>query len=195
MPDQTQLIELIRLGREQRLLEYKGSAPWESIKNKIIRTALAMANCRDGGTVIIGVPQRAGLFVPEGVASDHLVSYDADDIQAAINRHADPYVRTELHRVAADDKMFLALIVHQFDEIPVVCKKDGIDLREGAVYTRSYRMPESCEVRSQTEMREIIDLAVDKAVRGFIRRIHAAGATLEEIESHIDRFAKQLGDL
>ena len=83
MPDRNQLIGLIRLGREERFLEYKGSAPWCHIKTKIIRTAMAMANCRDGGTVIIGVSQMGGGFIPDGVPANHLDTYDADEIQAA----------------------------------------------------------------------------------------------------------------
>jgi predicted HTH transcriptional regulator len=136
MADRTQLAELILLGREERVLEYKESAPWASIKNKVIRTALAMANCRDGGTVIIGVSQRSGPFVPEGVVPDHLCTFDADEIQEVINRHADPYVRTAVHRIEIDSKMFVVLVVHEFDEIPVVCERDGVDLREGALCSR-----------------------------------------------------------
>ncbi len=177
------------------MLEYKESATWESIKRKVIRTALGMANCRDGGTVIIGVSERGDRFVPEGMAEEHSITYDSDQIQAAINRHADPYVRMELRRVEMDGKTFLAIIVHEFDEVPVVCKKDGVDLREGAVYTRSYRMPETCEVKGQTEMREILDLATDKALRRFLRRVNAAGARIGEIESDAQRFERQLGGL
>jgi len=196
MPDRDQLIGLIQLGREERFLEYKESAPWGSIKTKIIRTAMAMANCRDGGTVIIGVSQREGQFFPEGVSADHLDSYDPDEIQAAISRHADPYVRIELHRIETDRRIFLALVIHEFDEMPVVCKKDGVDLREGAIYTRPYRMPESCEVRSQTEMREIMDLATEKAVKAFVRRMQAVGVRVgETAESNAEKFDKQLGGL
>jgi predicted HTH transcriptional regulator len=190
-----QFVDLIRLGREERFLEYKCSVAFGDIKSKIVRTAMAMANCRDGGTIVIGVALENGQFAPTGVAAAHLASYDSDDVQAAINRHADPYVRTELHRVELDGKTFLAIVVHEFDEIPVVCKKDGLDLRQGAIYTRAYRMPESCEVRSQTEMREIIELATEKAVRVFIRRVQSVGLPLPRPTTDAARFDKQLGEL
>jgi len=187
------LIDLIRLGREGRVLEYKGSSPFDNIRHKIIRTALAMANCRDGGTIVVGVQEQSpGVFVPEGLTQADLETYDPDRIQEAINRHADPYVHVEAHRVENDGRNFVAIVIYEFDEVPVVCKKDGTELRHGAVYTRSYRIPETCEVRSQTEMREILELAVDKGVRGFIRRMTAAGAKLESVESDARKFEKQL---
>jgi predicted HTH transcriptional regulator len=196
MPDRDQLIGLIQLGREERYLEYKGSVPWESTKTKIIKTAMAMANCRDGGTVVIGVLQKGPQWVAEGVSSDHLESYNADQIQAAINRHADPYVRTELYRLNLEGRTFLALVVQEFERVPVVCKKDGPELRQGAIYMRSHRMPESCEVRSQTEMREILDLAVDKALKEFVHRIQVAGIRIPEAyQSEAAKFDKELGDL
>jgi predicted HTH transcriptional regulator len=195
MPDPSQLIDLIRRGREERVLEYKESAPWEGLKTKIIRTALAMANCRDGGTIVVGVSERTGTFQAEGVDPVHLQTYLADEIQEAINRHADPYVRIEFHRVEVEGKYFIVIVVYEFDEIPVVCKKEGTGLREGAIYTRSYRKPETCEVRSQTEMREILALAVDKGVREFLRRARAAEATAERAESDLEKFEKQLGEI
>jgi predicted HTH transcriptional regulator len=196
MPDRDQLLSLIQLGREERYLEYKASAPWESTRTKIIKTAMAMANCRDGGTVIIGVPQRGPQWIAEGVSTSHLNSYDNDQIQAAINSHADPYVRTVLHRLELGGRTFLALVVQEFEKVPIVCKKDGPELRQGAIYMRSHRIPESCEVRSQTEMREILDLAVDKALKEFVRRIQTAGIRIAEIDqSDATKFEKELGGL
>lgn len=192
MPDASQLVELIQLCREGRGLEYKESAPWDSVKTKIIRTAL---DCRDGGAIVIGVSERGGTFLEDGVDPLHLQTYVADEIQEAINRHADPYVQIEVHRVDLGGKQFIVIVVYEFDQIPVVCKKDGAGLREGAIYTRSYKKPETCEVRTQTEMREILALAVDKGVREFLRRARAAGATVERVESDSEKFEKQLGGI
>lgn len=176
-------------------LEYKESSPWEGVKTEIIRTAIAMANCRDGGSIVVGVSERSGAFLAEDVDPAHLRTYIADEIQEAINRHADPYVRLEFHRVEVEGKHFIVIVVHEFDEIPVVCKREGLGLREGAIYARSYKKPESCEVKSQTEMREILTLAVDKGVREFLRRARAAESTAERAESDLQKFEKQLGGI
>ncbi len=60
MPRLEELIALIDLGREDRSLEYKESQPWGELKNKIAKTALGMANVRDGGTIVVGVSERSG---------------------------------------------------------------------------------------------------------------------------------------
>jgi len=145
---------------------------------------------------VVGVwEQSSGVFVTEGIGSADSATYDPDQIQESINQYADPYVRVEVHRVEIGEKNFVAIVIHEFDDIPVLCKRDGPELRQGAVYTRSYRKPETCEVRSQTEMREILELAVDKGVKGFVRRMYAAGATIEAMESDAQKFDKQLGGL
>lgn len=178
MPRLEELVALIELGREDRSVEYKESLAWDDLKNKIAKTALGMANIRDGGTIAIGVSERSGSPVPEGMPAEDVETYDEDDIRAYVNRFADPYVRLELHRVSRDEL--------EFDQVPVVCKRDGIGLRNGAIYTRSYRMPETCEVPSQTEMREIIDMATDKGVRRFLERSRAVGLLPGETAERTD---------
>lgn len=37
---------------ESQSVEFKESAPWKDLEVKIIRTALAMANLRDGGVLV-----------------------------------------------------------------------------------------------------------------------------------------------
>lgn len=191
------LAALIELGREERFLEYKQSLPWDDLKNKIAKTAMGMANIRDGGTIIVGVAERGSQFVPEGMLDEHIATYDMDAIQAYLNRFADPYVRAELHHVKFSQEKFIVLVVHEFDEIPVVCKRNWGDvLRQGAIYTRSHRIPETCEVQSQTEMREIIEIAIDKGVRRFVERMQRVGILkVAAGESDLDAFEKQLEGL
>lgn len=186
MPRLEELVALIELGREDRSVEYKESLAWDNLKNKIAKTALGMVSIRDGGTIAIGVSERSGGPVPEGMPAEDVGTYDEDDIRAYVNRFADPYVRLELHRVSRDELEFIAIVVHEFDQVPVVCKRDSIGLRNGAIYTRSHRMPETCEVPSQTEMRKIIDMATDKGVRRFLERGRAVGLLPGETADRTD---------
>ncbi len=192
-----ELVALIDLGREDRSLEYKESRPWSDLKDKIAKTALGMANVRDGGTIIIGVSQRSGSLVPKGMSQGDIDTYDVDDVQAYVNRFADPYVRLEMYTVPYDGQEFIAIVVHEFDEVPVVCRRNGVGLRQGSVYTRSYRIPETCEVPSQTEMREIIDMATDKGVRRFLERSRRAGLSTGETVQRTDaeKFDEELEGL
>ena len=197
MPRLEELAVPIDLGREDRSLEYKESRSWNDLKDKIAKTALGMANIRDGGTIIIGVSQRSGSLVPQGMSQGDIDTYDADEVQAYVNRFADPYVRLEMYAVPRNVQRFIAIVVHEFDEVPVVCRRNGVGLRQGAVYTRSYRMPETCEVPSQTEMREIIDMATDKGVRRFLERSRRAGLLTEgTIErTNTEKFDEELEGL
>lgn len=191
----TDLMSLIHHSREERFLEYKRSAPWEELRLKVARSAMGMANITDGGTIIIGVAERDGGFIQEGVLDEHLSTYDGDEVQAYVNSFADPYVRLELHHVPDEGRTFVAIVVYEFDQIPVVCKRASGDLlRQGAIYTRSHRIPETCEVPTQTEMREITELATDKGIRRFITRLHRVGIPVEEtaMRSDEETFAKQL---
>lgn len=192
-----ELVDLIELGRENRSLEYKESRSWNELKDKIAKTALDMANVRDGGTIVIGVSQRSGRLTLQGMSQADIATYNEDEVQAYVNRFADPYVRLEIYPVPRHGQEFIAIVVHEFDEFPVVCKKNGVGLRQGSVYTRSYRMPETCEVPSQTEMREIIDMATDKGVRRFLERSRRAGLLTSETpeRTDIEKFDEELGGL
>ena len=197
MSEHKRIKTLIGLLREKRFLEYKESMPWDIAKDKVAKTAMGMANIRDGGTIIFGVSQRSGQFQLEGMNEEHLSTFNDDDIQAHINRFADPYVQIESHQIEMDGKKFLAIVVFQFDEVPVICKRNGTGFREGAIYTRSNRLPETCEVQSQTEMREIIAMAADKETRNFLKRLGKVGFRLGDVEqeNHSSQFEQQLGEL
>jgi predicted HTH transcriptional regulator len=198
MDSQQTLVRLIELGREERFLEYKESVRWDAIKTKLAKTAMGMSNIRDGGTIIIGVSQKKGRFVANGVRNADLSTYDQDEVQAFVNRYAEPFVRLRLQQCDFQSKSFLAIVVSEFDEVPVVCRKsfDTI-LRQGAVYTRSFRMPETREVQSESEMREILELMTDKAVRRLLDRMKRVGLPIEGAPTTLseDEFARQLGGL
>ncbi len=191
------IASLVTLGRETREVEYKRSVPWDKIKNRIAKTALGMANLRGGGTIVVGMEEgKGGSFTPTGISKDAASTFNEDDITAYINRFADPYVRIELHRFTSDETDFLAIVVHEFDDIPIVCKRDAAsELRQGAIYARSRRMPETTEVRSQTEMREIITAASEKGARRLLQTIEDVGGIRQARPSDEDDFESQLQDL
>lgn len=183
--------------REERSVEYKRSEPWEALEAKTVKTAMGMANLRGGGIIVIGVAQVKGTLELQGMDPAHLATYQADEVQAAANRFADPYVRLEIGVVEWEGKQFLGIGAAEFDEIPVVCKRSGIGVRLGAMYIRSNRLPETSEVQSQTEIREIIELATEKGVRRFLATAQRVGLPISENRAQSDRaaFDAQLGGL
>ena len=97
----------------------------------------------------------------------HIESFKQDEVTEYINdKFADPYIELRLTPLSRDNKHFLIIQVHEFGQLPVICKNNGLEnLKRGALYTRSRTKYETIQVRSQTEMREILDLAVDKEIR------------------------------
>lgn len=186
MPAPDSIIQQLALEREERFLEFKQSCTWDDLKNKIAKTSMGMANIRDGGTIIIGVAERDGNYFADGIIEEDFLTFDSDNMQEYINSFADPYVQTEIYFFEHDNKKFIAIKVSEFNELPVICKKNGGDnLQKGAIYTRSYQKPETCKVSSQTEMREIIDIAVAEGVKRFVRTAERAKVRLVPEETPI----------
>ena len=192
-----ELVELLHLGRESRSLDYKATYNWSdpTHKGKITKTILAMANITDGGRLVLGVREENGEFFPEGMPDDDFNQLDIDNILSHVNNFADPYVEIELHRFEHEGRKFAIIRVMEFDEIPIICKRNGEGVREGAVYTRSRRMPSSVEIPSQTEMREILEMGTTKMMRRIQRTITSAGLVVQSQVTDDEQFDQELGGL
>ena len=112
-------------------MEFKRSAIWEALKIKITKTALAMANLRDGGVIIVGVEEDDSTWKLTGVAASDLATYDEDAVNDHINKFSTPTMRVELVRIAHNSMEFLAINVPEFERSPVICGRDGQDMRRG----------------------------------------------------------------
>jgi hypothetical protein len=196
--DEALIDYLIFHGREERNLEYKQSISWSDIatKVKVTKSAMAMANISDGGYIVFGEKKNGEVYEPEGMQKDHADSFKQDDIMEWVNGYADPYVELIVSFAERDGKPFIVIQVQEFDQLPVVCKKDGEGLKRGDVFTRGRRKYETARVGSQTEMREILDLAVDKEIRrlrsrGLITSIEVVSPTEDDRQA----FEQQRGGL
>jgi len=193
------LLEIVYHGREERNLEYKRSMSWDesATKAKIAKSTMAMANLPDGGTIVIGVEKQGETYDPKGMGPGHAEAFKQDDVMEHVNKYADPYVELTVRPIDHNNKRFVIIQVEGFSQLPVICKKPGLEgLKRGALFTRSRSKYETAQVRSQTEMRDILDLAVDKE----IRRLHSRGLlTFVPVAppSEVDRqaFEEQRGGL
>ena len=198
--DNEALLELAFHGREERNLEYKQSMIWDepATKAKITKSAMAMANLPDGGAIVLGVKENGETYSPIGMEIEHEESFKQDDVMDWVNGYADPYIELTVTLVSKDNKAFVVIQVREFDQLPVVCKKDGkAGLKRGAFFTRSRRKYETTQIGSQTEMREILDLAVDKEIRRLRSRrlISPLTGIVSLPEADRNAFEQQLGGL
>jgi predicted HTH transcriptional regulator len=176
-----ELIEVIQHGTEERHIEYKPSMSWIDRKRiEIVKCILGMANIPGGGFIVIGIEQKDNDFVLSGMIPEHFESFTQDLVDDVVKDYADPFVKFYVKKIGYENKDFVVIQVNEFGEIPVICRKsfpsDGkVFLREGAIYTRPSGKSETTEVSTQTEMREIIDMAVVKSLQQFIRKMGQAG--------------------
>lgn len=193
---------LLALGHEQRGVEFKGPGR-RSDKQffaRVARSVLGMANRRDGGRVIIGVEDKSGVLQAVGLDASDLKTWKYDDIADSLAGYADPNVSFDLETRRRGHRSYVILHVQEFEDVPILCNKDYSDvLRKGACYVRSRRKPETAEIPSQADMRDLLELATEKRLRSFIAMAIAAGLLLLPSAvarpTHQEQFEEQLGDL
>lgn len=170
--------------------------------NEVVRAVLGMANRRDGGMVIIGVNNDG---TPAGLTEEQANSWsNRDHVRAAVAPYAEPFVELDEIEVKtiADGQFagrrFVILHVRQFDDIPVLCGREGrnhqgdLILRIGALYVRSRETEATVEVSTQAQMRELVELAVDRGVRAWVQRNQAAGVAVAPAQvNQDDVFARE----
>lgn len=173
--------QLLALPHERADVEFKfgGSLKDVQLKIKVVRAMLGMANHRDGGWVIIGVSDDAGVLTPSGIQDGDLSSWTHDALADAVGPYADPAVLFDLEQHNYKDKLCVVIHVHEFQDVPVLCKRAYQDgLRKGACYVRPRHKAETSEVALQADMRDLIELATEKRLRQFVGQAHAAGISL-----------------
>lgn len=153
--------------------------PWKEnrFKATITKSVLGMANTKDGGWIIMGKEKQPNeTFNAVGMSQSDYDSFDSDAVKDFVKDYADPYVSLSVNKLEYAQKKFVVLRIEEFDSIPAICKRDwGNILHRGKIYTRSRGKPETIEVPGQSEMREIIDMAVEKKIREFYERISRVG--------------------
>ena len=169
--------ELLALGREQAGVEFKGPGDRSDRRlfAKVARAVLAMANRRDGGVVVVGIDDERNEAVLTGLSATQLATWEQDAVRDALAAYADPGVEVEVEPVRHGGRDFVVITIREFADVPVLCRRDGDGVREGALYVRSRRKPESVEVPRQAEMRDVIELATEKRLRAFLATATAVG--------------------
>ncbi len=168
----------LRSHREDREYEFKQGQPWDELKLKIVKSVLAMANLSGGGRIIIGVSENptTRAYEPSKMTEDDSNTYKQDDVSQYVNEYAEPYIGLDLKHFSKDSVHFVVIDVSEFENEPIICKKShDKGIYRGRVYCRTHKKAESSPDISASEMREIIELAVDKGIRKQMRRLDSYG--------------------
>ena len=195
---------LLAVGHELTSIEFKGpgAASDRHLFALVTKAALGMTNRRDGGRVILGVSDTSGVLYPTGLTVAERDSWNYDDISAKFAEYADPSLSFEITPQPYDGKHFVIIRVREFEDIPVLCKKQYQDvLRQGACFVRPRRKPETTEIPTQEDMRDLLDLAAEKRLRKHLELTSRAGGTVVSsalgtpVPTDQQLFQEQLSDL
>lgn len=171
-------------GGENLKVEFKQSISWKNPDNQIsiTRSVLGMSNVEGGGRIIIGVAEQAnGTMSPIGMTESDYNSFVKDHVKQIVANYADTHANIDVHHITDGVKRFVEIDVKEFDDSPVICKKDWDTtnkkktLRAGRMYARSHGVPGASEVTTPEQLREILELATKKNVAKFIKSITQAG--------------------
>jgi predicted HTH transcriptional regulator len=199
MTDQ-EFAQILALGHETRSIEFKSPGPLSSrrLAAQVVRAVLGMANRPDDGRVIIGVEDNGGIINPVGLSVSDLAIWSYDDVAARIAVCADPGVEFDLEVKEYNGNQYIVTQVKEFADIPVLCKRsyDNV-LREGACYVRSRRKPETSEVPTLADMRDLLDLATEKRLQEHLALLERVGLIVLPATRlpSIERFEQQRGDV
>ncbi len=201
--------QILARGYERNGEEFKPAGPATDgyLFAQVARAALGMANRRDGGKVVIGINDTNHGLTPVGISASDMPTWNYDDVAEKLSSYADPSIRFELESHSHEGNQYIVLAVMEFDDIPVLCKKDYPKqnnrevLRKGACYVRSRRKPETTEIPTQEDMRDLVDLATEKRLRKNLEQLRRAGGLIVPFQQSTpslpakELFDKQLGDL
>ena len=151
-----------------------------------MKDILALANVIDGGSIIVGVED--GTFVRQGLSPEQIATFDYDVMRDQIDPYADPRVIFSKQILQDPGGLSFAVIeVTPFEELPVICARDGQDITAGTIYFRSRaRRPESARIARAEDMREIIEISISRRSRtlrraGFIAHEEGQHALNDEL--------------
>lgn len=172
--------DILRVGHETPGFEFKGPGDRGDsyFFAKIARASLSLGNLRDGGYVIIGIDDEDPGALQPGLEPVQLASWiDYDNVARKLAVYADPPLSFDLEGMTLSSGAQVVVIrVHEFADVPHLCAKgyEGV-LRQGALYVRPRKAPETSEVASSVEMRDVLDLGIEKGVRRFVQTAARAG--------------------
>lgn len=161
--DTQELEEILEGGAETQRIEFKAMCNWDV--TSLAKDILALSNIRDGGYIIIGV--KDATFERQGVNASQKETYQVDIMKDQITAYADPHVMfSVVFPKDKDGKEYVVIKVSEFEDVPVICRKNSADTRSGTLYYRNKnRRVESAPISNSYDMRDIITQAAIKMMR------------------------------
>lgn len=158
-----ELENLLEAQSESTTLEFKTDMAWNV--QSLAKDILAMSNMQDGGDIVIGVNDETN--TRQGVSADNMETFNFDTMKDQMSSFSDPFVEFNIYKLKdRQDKDYVVIRVKPFREMPVICRRNGVDVRGGVIYYRNTNgRPQSSQVSNSNDMRDIIELATVRMMR------------------------------
>ncbi|QJD96140.1 ATP-binding protein [Mucilaginibacter robiniae] len=174
-----ELEQLIEVQTETQNLDFKADMPWNP--QDMAKDFIAMANVRDGGTIVIGVNEVGDSFIGTGVSAANIKTYSTDIMRDKLARYMDPLPDFRVFTpLDLRDRKYVVIKISPFKDVPVISRTDIQGKLKGQTiyYRNTNKRVESAPVANSNDLRDIIEAAAVKMMQ--IRR--SAGFILAEFE-------------
>ena len=199
----TLIADLINKKIETANLDYKEGFEWTKENRdkrlELIKDILAMANTRDGGTIILGVKDDTRELV--GVSKEIWDSFDQSSVAEMVHRYGKPKVNLQVIKTKVHAKLVVGLTIAEFKDVPIICTDTITELlnnsrpilRKSAVYIRTSAATTE-EISSDQDMRELLSRAMLKRGDDLLRSVERLikGKPLRPDEQSIDHYQKEI---
>lgn len=161
----------------------------------LVKDILGMANT-EGGFIVIGVSERSGGFVWDGLSPEQTKTFDTSRLNRFLQNYTDPPINALLRKIERDGKNFLIIEVPPFPDTPHVCQKDYPKvLAATTLYVRPDNN-ETAPIRSSADFRTLLEHAVRNRSDTLLMSIRSilktgAGPESEPIKLAVDKFRMQ----
>lgn len=204
---------ILEFPNESRAVEFKPSFAWPSkidgLQNndkaqEVIESILAMSNIRYGGKIILGVEKDSSSqkYSLKGMRPEDLNTYDQDSIFEHVRNFGKPEPKFQVLNIEYDSKNFIVFAVQSFVFAPIICRnrKKLRKLDHAVFYIRTDK-PETKKITEPWEMREIVDLAIEKELNLFSTRMErffktmSTAKVLKTTKDDYEKFKDELKDV
>ena len=173
--------EILQGNAESLNTEFKATFDFNMhiwMREKLIRSILAMSNTRDGGFIVVGVEEKDDKL-PDftGVKEEHLSTFNGDIVKEKVESFSSFPVDYEIGFGLYKGKNYIIISVTEFSLNPTICKKSGdnkeekLTLEEGAIYIRTLKgKPSSVKISKPADVQDFLDRITDKQITNLHKR-------------------------
>lgn len=199
-----ELNNLLRAPTESLAVEFKS---WLDVKTdadraKVARALIALRN-NNGGVLVLGFDDKTLKPAATGRPKDLATAYHPDEMQRIVKDYAGESFEVKVTLATRDEKSYPVFTVGEGVTEPVLTRRDGVKLRQYAVYVRSVQngVVESTEPRSPADWKRLLEICFDnreanvarffqRNLVGIAREMRNLPSTGSPLDTFFDESAK-----